>query len=691
MHPRNTARILILLLVSCLQWAQAANPDSLKEIILSLEQTGENQLLIEKYQQLADQYIELNQFEQGLQAYLDGLEIAEKEQEWEPWFLLSGKTGWLYYFAFDDYPKALKHLLQADQNRDSAVSEQMIAKNLANISYVYLEMGNYSLALQYQFDALHRFEKLEDTLGISQGMRSIGIIFRRLTHYERSISYLKKALKLQNDLNNIFELLAISATITETFIEQKNYDSARVYATQAYSIADSIGELYGVAYSSGLIGKIYRHTEEKDKAFEYLNRSTELFSELGIKKELAEFTLEKAWVSLENQQFDQVEKELGVVSAIISEMGDMTLKKDYAEIQAEFNEKTGDETAALANMKLFILYQDSLFNDKILARVSELENRYVVMDKDKEIRDLQEERQSTQRKLTFYGIIFGVLLLLVLLWMVYVRNKTLREINQVLAQKNEEIRLQNERLASSNDDLRQFAHVTSHDLREPLRSISSFASLLEMRYKGKIDDDASEFIGFITGGVKRMDKLLADLLAYSVVGIFNHEYTKVNTAEIIEMIIQKLHKEKATQGVRISIQDLPVITASYKHMVQLFEHVIDNSIKFRGEDRPEIIIKAEKREDEYLFSVRDNGIGMDEAYKEKIFGLFLRLHTKKSKYTGTGVGLSICKKIVEQHKGKIWIESKLGEGTTVFFRLPESPVKPDNQKLRKKFSLSPKI
>ncbi|MEO0639688.1 MAG: ATP-binding protein, partial [Bacteroidota bacterium] len=131
--------------------------------------------------------------------------------------------------------------------------------------------------------------------------------------------------------------------------------------------------------------------------------------------------------------------------------------------------------------------------------------------------------------------------------------------------------------------------------------------------------------------------------------------------------------EKATAGAKISLHDLPSIQANRKQMIQLFHHLIDNSIKFRKDESPQISIRAEKRGSYYLFSVEDNGIGMEEAYQDKIFGLFLRLHTKKSKYKGTGIGLSICKKIVEQHKGKIWIDSKLGDGTTVYFTLPKDP------------------
>ena len=149
--------------------------------------------------------------------------------------------------------------------------------------------------------------------------------------------------------------------------------------------------------------------------------------------------------------------------------------------------------------------------------------------------------------------------MMVIIYLGYLRNQELLKLNTILESKNEEIRRKNERLTSSNEDLRQFAHVTSHDLREPLRSIGSFASLLKNKYYHQIDDEANEFINFIVKGVERMDKLLADLLAYSVVGIFQTDYEEVNINDIIANIIRNLHKEKATLGVKIKLSDLPTL------------------------------------------------------------------------------------------------------------------------------------
>ncbi|MEL7341087.1 MAG: ATP-binding protein [Bacteroidota bacterium] len=224
--------------------------------------------------------------------------------------------------------------------------------------------------------------------------------------------------------------------------------------------------------------------------------------------------------------------------------------------------------------------------------------------------------------------------------------------------------------------MRQFAHVTSHDLREPLRNISSFATLLSRKYAELLDKEGGEYLGFITTGVRKMDRLLNDLLTYSVVGVFDHEYSQVDIGRTIADIMRRLQQNKATQGARIALKDLPVIKANSQQMDQLFTQLIDNAIKFRDPARkPEIVIRSEARDQGYVFSVSDNGIGMDKAYKDKIFALFLRLHNQQSAYEGSGIGLSIVKKIVEQHEGKIWIESEVGKGTTVFFFLPKDPPK----------------
>ncbi|MEN4017645.1 MAG: ATP-binding protein [Methanobacterium sp.] len=229
-----------------------------------------------------------------------------------------------------------------------------------------------------------------------------------------------------------------------------------------------------------------------------------------------------------------------------------------------------------------------------------------------------------------------------------------------------------EELKHSNEELQQFAYVTSHDLQEPLRTIASFTQLLERRYKGKLDLDADEFIGYIVDATKRMQNLINDLLEYSRVTTMGNEFKMVSTEEILEKTISDLHAAIAETDAEISYNALPEVMVDGRQIGQLFQNLISNAIKFKKPDvPPKINISAFKDEknNEYVFSVQDNGIGIEKEYFDRIFTIFQRLHTREE-YTGTGIGLSIAKRIIERHNGRIWVESEPGVGSTFYFTVP---------------------
>jgi PAS domain S-box-containing protein len=232
------------------------------------------------------------------------------------------------------------------------------------------------------------------------------------------------------------------------------------------------------------------------------------------------------------------------------------------------------------------------------------------------------------------------------------------------------LKINAERLEQSNKDLEQFAYVASHDLREPLRTISSYVQLLESRYKNKLDDEANEFINYTVDGVQRMDKLINDLLTYSRVSR-KHEVDWIDCSEILKTVTININDIIQENKVNITVGKLPRVLSNTLQMTQLFQNLIANAIKFNTAKSPEIHISAEELEKEWLFSIQDNGIGIDKKYSEKIFVIFQRLHSRET-YEGTGIGLAICKKIIEQHEGKIWFESKLGQGTTFYFTIKKS-------------------
>lgn len=226
-------------------------------------------------------------------------------------------------------------------------------------------------------------------------------------------------------------------------------------------------------------------------------------------------------------------------------------------------------------------------------------------------------------------------------------------------------------LQRSNEDLQQFAYVCSHDLQEPLRVIANYTQLLAKRYQGSLDDKGNQFIGFIVDATKRMQGLINDLLLYSRVQTRQQEFQDTNCEDAISAALSNLKMAIQESNAYVEYGKMPTIKGDVLQLTQLFQNLIGNAIKFRSEERPHVQIAAQNESGRWRFSVRDNGLGLDMKYADRIFVIFQRLHSKEA-YPGSGIGLAICKKIVERHGGSIWAESEPGKGTTFVFELPQT-------------------
>jgi PAS domain S-box-containing protein len=228
-----------------------------------------------------------------------------------------------------------------------------------------------------------------------------------------------------------------------------------------------------------------------------------------------------------------------------------------------------------------------------------------------------------------------------------------------------------EELARSNADLEQFAYVASHDLQEPLRMVISYTQLLARRFHGKLDASADEFIGFAVDGASRMQQLIQDLLSYSRLTTRGQALQFTPAEAACKAALENLQKSIKSSNAEVSVGPLPTVLADATQLAQLFQNLIGNAIKYCNKRRPEIRVDARSTGNEWVFSVQDNGIGIEPQYFERIFQMFQRLHTR-NEYSGTGIGLALCRKIVERHGGKIWVDSHLGQGSTFLFTIPQA-------------------
>jgi signal transduction histidine kinase len=246
------------------------------------------------------------------------------------------------------------------------------------------------------------------------------------------------------------------------------------------------------------------------------------------------------------------------------------------------------------------------------------------------------------------------------------------ELEERIRERTLELEERTLQLENSNKELEQFAYIASHDLQEPLRMVASYTQLLAKRYQGQLDEKADRYIAYAVDGAKRMQQLITDLLAFSRVTTQARQLIPTDCHAVLQLALTNLRVSISESGAEVTYDPLPTVLAEGAQLTQVFQNLIGNSLKFRGDKTPHVHISAVNNGTEWTFAVRDNGIGIDQQHAEKIFVMFQRLHTREE-YPGTGIGLAIVKKIVERHGGRIWVESEVGKGTTFLFTIPGGP------------------
>lgn len=624
--------------------------------IVSKLEEGEAFLKDEDYESAIEKY----------EAVLDLLPPQENCKTYPKVLMQLGKANFKlqrYYEALDYY-----HIyLELPQIQSSSKEK---ANGLSRIAAVHQRIGNDEESYRLQLQALEALEQIQDSAGIGRSLYQLGTIVFYQKDYAQALKYYQGSLDLAEKRKKEKGMLSCFSALGPTYEGLGDSQRAQEYLNKALDLSRKLKIRSKEAYALHNLGAHYLKKDELDKAFDLLTESYHLKIELQDKWGLIGSYMYLGDLYMKQIQYPLADTAYKKGLQLAEEIDSDARKVKLYDRLAKVASKQGDFERAFEMNLSYIKLKESLLNEEMIKKLGNARIQYELGKKENEIKLLKQEGLYKKMKGTFFWMVS--FLTVCLMGMSY-RTVIKHKFQLQLQEKNAEINQQYTDLSRKNEDLKKFAFIVSHDLKAPLRTIGSFTGLLKRRYFNAIDQNGQEYMEFITGGVKRMDQLLNDLLTYSQIENNEQESNWTETKDVVHNALSNLYFQIRNENAAIQINEkaLPRVKGNSAHLTQLFQNIIANGIKFRNGKSPRISIDCLPKEDEYTFRIQDNGIGIEEQYKEKIFRMFSRLH-KMEEYEGTGIGLATCKKIVEKHGGKIWVESQLGQGSTFFFSLPRN-------------------
>lgn len=551
-----------------------------------------------------------------------------------------------------------------------------LTKGKADITHdkgmVYWYQGDYEQASKFFFEALALREELGDKLGLSRSYNNIGNVFFRQEDYNQALNYYKLGLEMRKELQDSVGLIYSYNNLADVALKKGNYDEALENYKIALGFGRSTGHQGGLTFVLQNMGLFYKEKAQIDSARYYFEKSLPIAEKINDKNKVSFLLNQIARIELGNDKFEKA-LELGERSRQLSlEAGAKDKLKDACEILSLAYAGLGNYEEAYMEMQNFYSLDEEIASDAKEKAILEITSKYETAKKEAEILSQKTELLENEKKVNRLTIILFVLIFLsiaILALGLFTRYRLQVKNAKMLTEKNRQIEAQNEKLIRSNSALEQFAYIASHDLKEPLRNISSFSSLLKRNYEKVVDKTGKEYIEIITGGVRHMSALLEDILAYS--RLTQNTLTRdedIDMNDVVKSVKSTLEKVIEEKQVSITTDQLPIVKSNNIQMYQLLQNLISNGIKFNDKDKPHVHVGYNQENGHHHFSVSDNGIGINKEFENKIFQIFQRLH-KSEEYTGTGIGLAICEKIVKQHDGEIWLESEKKEGSTFHFTL----------------------
>ncbi len=586
---------------------------------------------VKAYCALANYYIQQVAYEEASQsielasALLTNIAEEEKPLLFMEVYHLLAKV----YFKKQQYQKipeiSEKVLKWSRQSGD--ITKELTALN--NLAIYNADQSSYKSAMEYLLQALDKSEEIGFRQNIAQSHINIGTIYAQLYNYNDALQRYVKVIDEFEDVLKLSDQFALNNNIGNINYTIEQFDEANQYFEKALEVAKKTKRDSMLALALTQLSRVKTAERKYSAALQLANEAQLLLGKLGDVngKQLNLINLANIHFHLNDypNALELVDK--GISAS--KNQKDETSEIDGYELTARIYEKMEDYEKAFAFQKIFTEAKQKFTIIQRNRQVLDLDIKYAMREKQKEIAQLIKEN----------------------------------EYQALLLEKQDQIQKQ-------NDELKQFAYVVSHDLKEPLRMIGSFSQLIHRQYEGEKSEKTDQYFGYVQDGVHRMNHLLDALLRYSTIGGYTLKLDSVDLNETMEIVESSLKLLIQDTDTNLIIEKLPIVTGSSTLLTQLFQNLISNAIKFQKTDLAPIIkISAIPNEDKMEIIVADNGIGIAKQHLEQIFVIFSRLHSREA-YEGTGVGLAICQKIVQKMGGQIWVESEVGVGTEFHFTLP---------------------
>ncbi len=584
------------------------------------------------------------------------------------------------YDVQGDLDKAMNYYQAASDAAADMDDKIGVRSYTNNVGLIHMRRGDYKKAMECFHKALEMVDEEKDKELASILLNNIGIIHSGEERYEKALEYFNYSLKIERGLNNPLGVSMALTNIGEQYQELGQKAKALICYKEALAIAKKNGDKVGESILLSNMGEAHFENGLLDLAEEFFPEALGLAKEVGDKGTISQVLNNFAKLKSKQGKHQEAIKYAQEGLLIAREMGDKRAVTDLFETLTQSYVENEDFEKAFEYKNLHNQAKDSLFSAEKSKQILELSTQYETKRKETEnalLKEQQAKNEAIIRQRTTIGLAVALILILmsIIAFILYnsnrQKNKYSQRLENEVTERTSDLEESNVKLRSSNKELERFAYIASHDLKEPLRNIMSFTRLIERRLpeETKSDKDIEEYFSFIVNNTKQMHQLIEDVLEYSRIGNVKPESENIEIVEVAASVVNVLNSTLKDRNVKVNIGDLPRVKANSSQLFLVLKNLIENGIKYNKSSHPVISVFCATKNGMHEITVADNGIGIEGDYHNRIFGMFKRLHNREE-FQGSGLGLSICKKIIQSLGGDIWVESKAGAGSKFTFSLP---------------------